>query len=159
MEWIERPLFANVVFIINKLWIDGRKLVLQQSGNIKMQITFAHIHGCKYICMWTMIEKESEIRRGVWAREFHMERQRDREWDRAGEANLHKLHTVEKWRVKFSIIYHTQIVLMVKETHGEREKEPDPVFGPIAVFAIQCAYTLCVARRLCCACVYETDTT
>lgn len=33
-----------IIIIVNKLWIDGRKLVLQQSGYIKMQITFMHIH-------------------------------------------------------------------------------------------------------------------
>lgn len=68
-----------VAIIINKLWIDGRKLVLQQSGNIKMQITFdSHLH------LSINMKRTSTV-----------------------TANLHKLHTVEKWRVKFLIIYHT----------------------------------------------------
>lgn len=81
MERIERPLFANVDAIIDKLWIDGRKLVLQQPSNNEMQIT------SKHICTERNIgRREREIKR---------------------RANLHELHTVEIWRVKFSIIQHT----------------------------------------------------
>lgn len=124
-----------VVVIINKLWIDGRKLVLQQSWNIKMQITFAsHLH--LSINMSRKTENECVV-----------------------TANLHKLHTVEKRRVKFSIIYHANSSSSMWEwlSFSLRIAYCCHLTHSMYLYVHMC--TCLYLNSFVCICVLETDTT
>lgn len=124
-----------VIVVINKLWIDGRKLVLQQSSNIKMQITFAsHLH-------------------------LSINMSRETENECVVTANLHKLHTVEKRRVKFSIIYHTNSSSPMWErlSFSLRNAYCCHLTHSMYLYVHMC--TCLYSYSSVCICVLETDTT